>query len=264
MSEVYPTDDELLALMDESETGVEYIPTGTAPYIVEFRKMLYRLLLSSKRANDFRVYDAGDNYVGVKPGKFWNNGVLYDSPGESAIAIADDTTKYIYVSPVLATGLIETDIILPDMVENPHVRLASVHATNGRIDNITDLRDQHFITVPPSPKVERTIVAHTVSGDTLTDADSGSIHTNKGATGTVVINLPTTNQAGTEFTFVVQENRNLQIDPISLNLRVWSGGGTPGHVIYDDTIGTYVTLVCDGNGNWVPTTFHGGWASGIS
>ena len=76
MAEVYPSDNELLNMQSESETGIEYIPTGTAPYYLHFRKLLYRLLLAARRANDLRVYDEGGLDVGVKLGKFWLGTVL--------------------------------------------------------------------------------------------------------------------------------------------------------------------------------------------
>ena len=60
MTEAYPSDSELLDLPADTETGVEYIPTGAAPYYVQFRKLLYRLLLATRRANDLRVYDEGE------------------------------------------------------------------------------------------------------------------------------------------------------------------------------------------------------------
>jgi len=62
MAEIYPSDSDLLDLLSEFETGVEYIATGTAPYYLQFRKLLYRLLLSTRRANDFRIYDEGGAY----------------------------------------------------------------------------------------------------------------------------------------------------------------------------------------------------------
>ena len=49
MTEVYPSDNELLNLQSDAEMGVEYIPTGTAPYYLHFRKLLYRLLLGARR-----------------------------------------------------------------------------------------------------------------------------------------------------------------------------------------------------------------------
>ena len=51
MAEVYPSDNDLLNITGDSETGVEYIPTGTAPYYIHFRKLLYRLLLAARRGN---------------------------------------------------------------------------------------------------------------------------------------------------------------------------------------------------------------------
>ena len=47
MAEVYPSDNELLNIQSDSETGVEFIPTGQSPYYLQFRKLLYRLLYSS-------------------------------------------------------------------------------------------------------------------------------------------------------------------------------------------------------------------------
>jgi hypothetical protein len=67
MAEVYPSDSELLNIVSEAETGVEYIPTGTAPYYLHFRK----LLLASRRGNDLRVFDEENLGIGVKAGKFW-------------------------------------------------------------------------------------------------------------------------------------------------------------------------------------------------
>jgi hypothetical protein len=98
MAEVYPSDNELLNLQSDSETGVEYIATGTAPYYVEFRKLLYRLLLAARRANDLRVYDEGGLDVGVKAGKFWLDTVLTSYGGSSGNTLADDKANiYIYL-----------------------------------------------------------------------------------------------------------------------------------------------------------------------
>ena len=71
MAEVYPSDNALLNIETDSETGVEFIPTGQSPYYLQFRRLLYRLLLATKLANDLRVYDEGGLDIGVKSGKFW-------------------------------------------------------------------------------------------------------------------------------------------------------------------------------------------------
>ena len=64
MSEVYPSDNELLNLLTDNETGVEYIATGQSPYYLQFRRMLYRLLQATRRANDLRVYNEGGLDIG--------------------------------------------------------------------------------------------------------------------------------------------------------------------------------------------------------
>ncbi len=98
MAEMYPSDNELLNIQSDSETGVEYIPTGTSPYYLNFRKLLYRLLLATSRANDLRVYDEGGLDVGVKAGKFWLGTELVSYGGSSGNTLADDKSDiYIYL-----------------------------------------------------------------------------------------------------------------------------------------------------------------------
>src|SRR5512135_372962 len=90
MSEVYPSDSDLLNIQADSETGVEYIPTGTSPYYIQFRKLLYRLLLSARRANDLRVYKEEGLNIGIKAGKFWLGTELISYPGSNGNSLADD------------------------------------------------------------------------------------------------------------------------------------------------------------------------------
>ena len=98
MAEVYPSDNALLNIQSDSETGVEYIPTGTSPYYLHFRKLLYRLLLATRLANDLRVYDEGGLDIGVKAGKFWLGTELVGYNGSSGNTLADDKTNiYVYL-----------------------------------------------------------------------------------------------------------------------------------------------------------------------
>ena len=182
MSEVYPTDNELLNLVSDVETGVEFIPTGTAPYYLHFRKLLHRLLLATKRANDLRVYDEGGLDIGVKGGKFWVGGSLVSYNASSGSTLADDKAAiYVYLDN---TGALVTDeyTAFPSMSVAGHVRLAVIETAGGDIVSITDGRDHHGFAVPEATAVE----AHT-SDDTLTEAESGSVHSNRGATGTVTL-----------------------------------------------------------------------------
>lgn len=147
MAEVYPTDNSLLNLISESETGVEYIETGKAPYYLEFRKMLYRLLLASRRANDLRVYDEGSLDIGVKTGKFWDGTTLRTYAGSAGNTLADDKANiYIYIN---ASGTLVTNeyTVWPAANVN-HIRLANVTTASGDITAIVDGRDHHMFFSP--------------------------------------------------------------------------------------------------------------------
>ena len=126
MAEVYPSDNELLNIQSDSETGVEYIPTGTSPYYLHFRKLLYRLIRATKRANDLRVYDEGGLNIGVKGGKFWVGTELISYSGSSGNTLADDKENiYVYLD---SSGNFVTDEYssFPNMATTPHIRLAIV------------------------------------------------------------------------------------------------------------------------------------------
>jgi len=258
MSEVYPSDNELLNIQSDSETGVDYIPTGTSPYYLHFRKLLYRLIIATKRANDLRVYDEGGLDIGVKAGKFWFGTQLISYGGSSGNTLADDKENiYVYLD---SSGNLVTDEYssFPNMATTPHIRLAIVSTSNGDIDSTTDCRSGHNIVLPyGAGGIKKTVEAHS-SDDTLTTAESGSVHTNLGATGTVTLILPSSAPAGTVFTFAVQAAQELRIDPGTATIKDDSGQ-TAGKYKWADAIGECITLVADSNGNWVTTGKNGTW-----
>jgi hypothetical protein len=258
MAEVYPSDNTLLNIQTDNETGVEYIPTGTSPYYLHFRKLLYRLILATKRANDLRVYDEGGLDIGVKEGKFWLGTELISYNGSSGNTLADDKQNiYLYLD---SSGTLVSDEYsnFPNMATEPHIRLAIVTTSGGDINSITDCRAGHNIVVPyGAGGVKKIIEAHT-SNDTLTAAESGSIHTNLGATGTVTLTLPTSTPEGTVFTFAVQAALELRIDPGTATIRDDSGQ-TAGKYKSSDVIGGCITLVGDSNGDWVTIAKNGTW-----
>jgi len=260
MAEVYPADNELLNIVSDTETGVEYIPTGTAPYYLHFRKLLYRLLLASKRSNDLRVFDEGNLGIGVKAGKFWVGMTLITYPGSLGNQLADDkSTIYVYLD---SAGNLVTDeySAFPDMTSSGHVRLAVVTTSGGDITSIVDARDYHSISMPASGGGGggSIIEAHT-SDDTLTESESGSIHTNLGATATITLTLPASAAAGTTFTFAVQAAQQLRVDPVTATIRD-NSGQTPDKYKWADAVGESLTLVADANGDWVTIDKNGTWS----
>jgi hypothetical protein len=258
MAEVYPSDNELLNMQLECETGVEYIPTGTAPYYLHFRKLLYRLLLACRRANDLRVYDEGGLNIGVKAGKFWLGTQLISYPGSSANTLEDDKANiYIYLD---SAGDLVTDEYdsFPDMASTAHIELAIVSTSDGDIDSITDCRTGHNFVVPHGAGgTKKNIEAHT-SDYTLTESQSGSVYSNLGATGTVTLTLPASASAGTTFSFAVQESQELRIDPGAATIRDDSGQ-TADKYKSANTIGAALTVVADPNGDWVTIAKNGSW-----
>jgi hypothetical protein len=262
MAEVYPSDNALLNIQSDSETGVEYIPTGTSPYYLQFRKLLYRLLLAVRRANDLRVYDEGGLDIGVKSGKFWLGTELISYEGSSGNTLADDK-EHIYVYLDSSGSLVTNEYSsFPDMATTPHIRLAIVTTSDGDIDSITDSRVGHNVVMPyGAGGVKETIEAHT-SDDTLTVAESGSVHTNLGATGTVTLTLSASAPQGTIFTFAVQTAQELRIDPGSATIRDDSGQ-TAGKYKAADAIGECLTVVADSNGNWVTVAKNGTWTEEV-
>jgi hypothetical protein len=105
--------------------------------------------------------------------------------------------------------------------------------------------------------VKKTIESHT-SDDTLTVAESGSIHNNLGATGTVTLTLPASAEEGTMFVFAVQAAHELRIDPGTAAIRDDSGQ-TADKYKTADAIGECITLVADSNGDWVTIAKNGTW-----
>jgi hypothetical protein len=258
MAEVYPSDNELLNIQSDDETGVEYIPTGTAPYYLHFRKLLYRLLLAARRANDLRVYDEGGLDIGVKAGKFWLGIQLISYSGSSGNTLADDKAN-IYVYLDSAGNLVINEYTnFPDMATTPHIRLATVTTSGGDIDSITDCRLGHNFVMPHGAGgVTKTVEAHT-GDDTLTAAESGSVHSNLGAAGSVTLSLPASASAGTAFVFAVQAAQELRVDPGSATIRDDSGQ-TADKYKSASVIGASLSLVADSNGDWVTIAKNGTW-----
>ena len=258
MAEVYPSDNDLLNIQSDSETGVEYIPTGTSPYYLQFRKLLYRILLATRRANDLRVYDEGGLDVGVKAGKFWLGTEQVSYGGSAGNTLADDKASiYIYLDS--DGNLVCNEYSsFPGMATTPHIRLAIVSTSGGDIELITDCRVGHNFVMPyGAGGVKKTIEAHTAD-DMLTNEESGSVHTNLGAAGAVTLTLPASAPEGTVFTFAVQAAYELRVDPGAAAIKDDSGQ-TAGKYKAADAIGECITLVADSNGDWATIAKNGAW-----
>ena len=258
MAETYPTDNDLLNILSDVETGVEYIPTGTAPYYLHFRKLLHRLLLACRRGNDLRVFDESGLSIGVKSGKYWVGDSLVSFAGSSGVTLADDTAAvYLYLD---SSGTLVTNEYAswPDMAMDRHVRLAVVTTSSGDITSIADMRDHHSIAMPGvGAGASITIVNHTADA-TLTEGQSGMVHTNRGATGMITLTLPANATEGITFRFAVQAVQSLAVDPGAATIRD-DCGQTADKYKWANAIGECIEFVADSNGNWITISKRGTW-----
>ena len=113
----------------------------------------------------------------------------------------------------------------------------------------------------PTPKANRALIEHHTADYILSQFESGHIvHTNLGAGGAITFTLPQTVRAGFVCRFAVMVAQQLRIDPGAAG-GIYIDGlkQADDSYIWADAIGESVTLVADGNGDWVATTEYGTW-----
>ena len=108
----------------------------------------------------------------------------------------------------------------------------------------------------------KSVEAHT-AGDTLTAAESGSVHTTVGAVATVVLALPAAT-LGLEYFFRVGAAQELRIDPDGTEtcaLPSTGVQGAAGKYLTANADGETVHLICDKVGEWSCYGFTGTWTA---
>jgi hypothetical protein len=104
-------------------------------------------------------------------------------------------------------------------------------------------------------------VEHHTVADTLLARESGTLHTNKGATGTIALTLPAA-LAGMHFKFAVLAAGALQIEPATGEVISLPSNGVPeaaNDYIVADLLRETVELVCVEDGAWAVYGFTGTW-----
>lgn len=108
-----------------------------------------------------------------------------------------------------------------------------------------------------SDGAQRYGVLHLTEDYQLRRHESGTLVTNKGATGQVIVTLPpgengTPTKGGEEFRFRVMEAQNLRIVPHEDSAIILDdSSGDAGAPIELDDVGQEITLVADDNGDWI-------------
>lgn len=101
------------------------------------------------------------------------------------------------------------------------------------------------------------------AGATLTADDSGTFHTNAGASGAIVLALPAA-VPGMRFGFYVAVAQELRIDPNgteTISLPSTGVPGAAGKYLTANAIGETVELVCVVAGTWGVFGFTGTWTA---
>lgn len=259
MAEVYPSDNSLLNIQSDSDTGVEFISTGQSPYYMQFRKLLYRLLTATKCANELRVYDEGGLTIGVKKGSFWLRTYLIEYNGSCGNELADNKDKiYIYLDKEGSLVTNEYDDF-PVMDTTAHVRLAILKTSGGDIESIVDCRGGFNFVIPHISEGDRKFVQEYGFDNSLVAAQSGSVISNNDAASTITLMLPTDAGEGVIYYFVVLKNHELRIDPGAAAI-LDSCGQTAGKYKYSNVVGSTLTIVSAPGGNWITISRSGTWS----
>lgn len=107
-----------------------------------------------------------------------------------------------------------------------------------------------------------TVEAHTAD-DTLTTPENGTLHTNTGASGAVVLTLPAAT-VGLHYRFYVGAAQELRIDPNgteTISLPSTGVAGAAGKYLVADAVGETVHLVCAKAGSWACFGYTGTWTA---
>lgn len=123
-------------------------------------------------------------------------------------------------------------------------------------------RERSASSIPVTALAARVSEAHTAD-DTLTAAESGSVHTTVGASATVTFTLPAAT-AGLEYFFRVGAVQELRIDPNASETIALPSTGAPsagGAYITANAVGETVHILCVTAGHWSVVGFTGTWTA---
>lgn len=107
-----------------------------------------------------------------------------------------------------------------------------------------------------------TVEAHT-AGDTLTIEETGTVHTNTGASGAITFALPAAT-VGLHYMFVVGATQELRIDPNgteTISLPSTGLAQAAGAYIVADAQGESVSIFCAKAGTWAVRSYVGTWTA---
>ncbi|HAP39448.1 MAG TPA: hypothetical protein DCQ94_06790 [Nitrospira sp.] len=197
----------------------------------------------------------------------------YAGPGDLALAVSAGRT-YAADEP-LAGEFLANNWTFRIGVAATVTQFADVYqAANGTVSMVPSGRyvgialeaataiGQEIEILPKEPPLSKPVTAHTADA-TLTAAQSGTVHTTVGATGTVVLTLPPAT-LGLDFPFRVGAAQELRLDPDGtekISLPSTGVPGAAGKYLTANADGETVHLLCTKAGEWSVIGFTGTWTA---
>lgn len=103
------------------------------------------------------------------------------------------------------------------------------------------------------------VIEDHTGNDTLLESETGSVHTNLGASGTITFTLPSSPATGTFFVFAVSAAQQVRVDPGSATIYD-NSGQTVDKYKWADAPGECITLIANSSGDWITVAKNGVWS----
>jgi len=246
----YPDQSDIISYI--ADRGIEEVTEYNTNFRQEFLQMMWAILNATDWAGSLAVYCPTATTFNVHSGSYCFRGVSKTYTAGSAVDPTDNDTTYVWMD---SDNTIDSGIDGSGWPATEHIKLAEIDVDSD--GNITAIRDKRGTAFMNYAATQNTIEAHT-GDDTLTIAESGSVHSNLGATGAVTLTLPSSAPAGTVFSFAVQAAYELRIDPGAATIRDDSGQ-TADKYKTANAIGESLTVIADANGDWATIAKNGTW-----
>lgn len=247
----------------DADTGVQYPERSLNNWAAAFFRWVAQTIKAFATANHFRIHEVDGNpdAVGIRGGRTKCAGVLatYATTETLIDSLADNDTTYIYLYvDGSGTTQISSSLDAVGWPTSAHLRLAEVTMAAGAITAILDRRAEGWWNTDAS---RPNVFTHTANGSVI-GRDSGSVHTNNGAAGTVTLSLPPA-VAGLRFRFLLRAAQEFRLNPsgtetIALPSTGVQGGA--GKYLVADAVGEWVELLCVVAGTWDAVGYAGTWA----
>lgn len=214
------------------------------------------------RGSDDKIVPLISSTIGVFEGVLSQDTIL-STATERKCTIAREGQ---FLMPI--TGAAITKIDMPVFCSTDNPADATLTYTEGakKIGRLVELEydaagaitGKGWVEIETGLAANQNVIEHNTASRTLLRGESGKVLTNLGAAGAIVFTLPQDAPIGTTFRFVAMTAQELRVTPGAAGAIYISGAKqTDNKYISFDDEGEQVTLVADGNGDWIAGPTNG-------